>query len=399
VVFVGPYEHHSNELPWRETIADVVVIAEDADGHIDLADLDHQLTRFAGRPLRIGSFSAASNVTGILTDTGAVARLLHARGALSFWDYAAGPYVPIRVAASAPGAGDHKDAVFLSPHKVPGRPADTGSAGGAPGPGPQPRAHRARRRHGRVRRPARPPLPRRPGCPRRGRHPRHRGVDPGRPGVRPQAGDRHRAHRRPGEALWQRALHRWAANPQIEILGSHQARRLAVISFRVRHGPGRYLHHNFVVALLNDLFGIQARSSCSCAGPYGHRLLAISPSRSHALREDRPWLRWCQARLDQGELQLLTSAATAGYLTDAVNLLATAGNRLLPEYQFDPHTELWRHARGPAQLQARLAAIGYSPDGEMTYPRHRDRPGRRGRFPRLPGSRRPPAGQPPSPSR
>src|SRR6266540_5934082 len=27
VVFVGPYEHHSNELPWRESIADVVVIA------------------------------------------------------------------------------------------------------------------------------------------------------------------------------------------------------------------------------------------------------------------------------------------------------------------------------------------------------------------------------------
>jgi selenocysteine lyase/cysteine desulfurase len=117
VVFVGPYEHHSNELPWRESIADVVVVGEDADGHIDLADLERQLDRYAGRPLRIGSFSAASNVTGILTDTNAVAALLHAHGALSFWDYAAaGPYVPIQVAASGRGAGDHKDAVFLSPH-------------------------------------------------------------------------------------------------------------------------------------------------------------------------------------------------------------------------------------------------------------------------------------------
>ena len=102
VVFVGPYEHHSNELPWRESIADVVVIGEDAVGHIDLADLSRQLDRYARRPLLIGSFSAASNVTGILTDTGAVAALLHAHGALSFWDYAAaGPYLPIRVAARA----------------------------------------------------------------------------------------------------------------------------------------------------------------------------------------------------------------------------------------------------------------------------------------------------------
>ena len=106
VVFVGPYEHHSNELPWRESIADVVVIAEDTDGHVDLADLREQLIRFAGRPLRIGSFSAASNVTGILTDTSAVARLLHAHGALSFWDFAAaGPYVPVRVAGPRPARG------------------------------------------------------------------------------------------------------------------------------------------------------------------------------------------------------------------------------------------------------------------------------------------------------
>ena len=126
VVFVGPYEHHSNELPWRESIAEVVVIGEDADGHIDQADLGRQLTRYAQRPLLIGSFSAASNVTGILTDT-EVAALLHAHGALSFWDYAAAaPYVPIRVAASRPGAGDHKDAVFLSPHKFPGGPQTPG---------------------------------------------------------------------------------------------------------------------------------------------------------------------------------------------------------------------------------------------------------------------------------
>ena len=96
MVFIGPFEHHSNELPWRESIADVVVIHEDADGHVDLAQLEEELRRHADRPLRIGSFSAASNVTGIVSDTRAIAALLHRHGALSFWDFAAaGPYVEI----------------------------------------------------------------------------------------------------------------------------------------------------------------------------------------------------------------------------------------------------------------------------------------------------------------
>jgi selenocysteine lyase/cysteine desulfurase len=65
VVLIGPYEHHSNELPWRESIADVVTIPEDADGHIDLSRLDVELAAYADRPMKIGSFSAASNVTGM----------------------------------------------------------------------------------------------------------------------------------------------------------------------------------------------------------------------------------------------------------------------------------------------------------------------------------------------
>src|SRR5262249_38110351 len=127
VVFVGPYEHHSNELPWRESGADGVVIDEDGDGYIDLAHLRRELVRFAGRPLRIGSFSAASNVTGVLSNTDHVAALLHEHGALSFWDYAAAaPYVRIRMRESAPGRGDHKDAIFVSPHKFVGGPQTPG---------------------------------------------------------------------------------------------------------------------------------------------------------------------------------------------------------------------------------------------------------------------------------
>jgi selenocysteine lyase/cysteine desulfurase len=376
VVFVGPYEHHSNELPWRESIADVVVIGEDAGGHIDLADLERQLARYARRPLLIGSFSAASNVTGILTDTGAVAALLHARGALSFWDYAAaGPYVPIRVAASSPGAGDRKDAVFLSPHKFPGGPQTPGvlivrrdlvrnTVPTAPGGGTvafvDPLSHQylddpVAREEGGT-----PAI-----------------VESIRAGLvfalKQAVGTGLIAARE--EQLWRHVLHRWDGVPGIEVLGSHQAARLSIVSFRIRHAA-RYLHHNFVVALLNDLFGIQARGGCSCAGPYGHRLLAIGPARSHALREEighgcdgvKPG--WTRVNLNY-----FISQATAGYIAAAVELIAADGYRLLPDYRFDPRTGLWRHASGPPRSPITLADVGYGPDGAMSYPRQRARAG------------------------
>ena len=100
VVFTGPFEHHSNELPWRESIADVVRIPEDADGHIDQRALAEELERYRDRPLRIGAFSAASNVTGIVSDTYGISTLLHRHGALAVWDFAAaGPYVDIDMVA------------------------------------------------------------------------------------------------------------------------------------------------------------------------------------------------------------------------------------------------------------------------------------------------------------
>jgi selenocysteine lyase/cysteine desulfurase len=376
VVFVGPYEHHSNELPWRESIADVVVIGEDADGHIDLADLGQQLVRFAGRPLRIGSFSAASNVTGILTDTRRVAALLHAHGALSFWDYAAaGPYVPIRVARSAPDADDHMDAIFLSPHKFPGGPQTPGilvvrrelvrnAVPTAPGGGTvafvDPIAHRylddpVAREEGGT-----------PGI-----------VESIRAGLvfglkQAVGADLIQARE---ERHWRHALGRWEKNPGIEILGSLRSRRLPVVSFRIRHG-GQYLHHNFVVALLNDLFGIQARGGCSCAGPYGHRLLEIGPARSHALREEighgcdgvKPgWIRV--------NFNYFISTAAGDYIADAVELIAGDGYRLMPEYRFDPHTGLWRHANGAPRPPLLLSEVSYGPDGEIAYPRHRAQAG------------------------
>ncbi len=121
VVFVGPYEHHSNELPWRESLADVIVIHEDPDGRIDEAHLATELDRYADRALMIGSFSAASNVSGIVSDVRGITALLHARGAIACWDYAAAaPYLRIDM------AGDDLDAIFISPHKFIGGPGTPG---------------------------------------------------------------------------------------------------------------------------------------------------------------------------------------------------------------------------------------------------------------------------------
>ena len=130
VVFIGPYEHHSNELPWRESIADVVVIAEDQDGQIDQVQLERELVKYADRTLKIGSFSSASNVTGIVSDTAGISRLLHTHGALAFWDFAAAaPYVKIEMnPEEGPNDGKlaYKDALFISPHKFVGGPGTPG---------------------------------------------------------------------------------------------------------------------------------------------------------------------------------------------------------------------------------------------------------------------------------
>src|SRR4051812_26796650 len=127
VVFIGPYEHHSNEIPWRESIADVVTIRQDVDGGVDQDDLRQQLEKHAERPLKIGSFSAASNVTGIVSDTARIAELLHEHGALSLWDFAAAaPYVDIVMGPLEGRPASYKDAIFISPHKFIGGPSTPG---------------------------------------------------------------------------------------------------------------------------------------------------------------------------------------------------------------------------------------------------------------------------------
>jgi selenocysteine lyase/cysteine desulfurase len=261
LVLVGPFEHHCNLLPWRESAADVVAIGEDANGQLDLADLEAQLTRHAGRPLVIGSFSAASNVTGILTDADRVAALPHRHGALSVWDYsAAAPYVPIRVAESRPGARDHKDAVVFSPHKLIGGPQTPGVLV-------------VRRDLVRNRVP----------------------TMPGGGTVAYVGPDGHR---------------------YLELLGNLDVPRLPIVSFRIRHGD-HLLHHELVVALLNDLFGIQARAAARAPGPYGHRLLgdyAFDPRTGQWRHHRAPagYLEAARELLAAGPTAVAAAAAGAG---------------------------------------------------------------------------------------
>ena len=130
VVFIGPFEHHSNILPWRESCAEVINIPEDCYGNLDIAALEEALVLYKDRKLKIGSFSAASNVTGVITDVNRISAILHRAGALAFWDYASGASY-LKVEMNPVVMGDdralvYKDAVFLSPHKFPGGPGTPG---------------------------------------------------------------------------------------------------------------------------------------------------------------------------------------------------------------------------------------------------------------------------------
>jgi selenocysteine lyase/cysteine desulfurase len=372
VVFIGPYEHHSNDLPWRESIADVVTIPEDGDGHVDLAALETALLATADRPLRIGSFSAASNVTGILTDVRAVSALLHQHGALAFWDYAAAaPYVAIDVAPSGVGPDgdvDHLDAVFLSPHKFVGGPGTPGvlvarralftnPVPAVPGGGTVAYVNAVEHRyHDEV-------------------ELREEGGTPDIVGairaglafaVKDAVGTDLIAARE--AALTRHAIDAWEQEPNLEVLGSHSAERLSIVSFVVRHGSGRYLHHDLVVAILNDLLGIQARGGCSCAGPYGHRLLGIDLDRSHAF--ERVLATGCEG-IKPGWVRVnfpwSISDEVARFLVAAVRLVAREGWRLLPDYRFEVSTGRWTHRTGPQVPPWSLSDVVIA-GGEVSWP-------------------------------
>jgi hypothetical protein len=162
-----------------------------------------------------------------------------------------------------------------------------------------------------------------------------------------------------------RAIASWRTNPAIEVLGDLDADRLPIVSFAVHAADGRRLHHNFVVALLSDLFGIQSRGGCSCAGPYGHRLLGIGESRAREFADVavQGWL-GIKPGWTRVSFSFYMSEPVFAYIVEAVHLVASYGARLLPEYRFDPRSGLWTHRRGTT-APASLSWLWYDSDGEL----------------------------------
>jgi selenocysteine lyase/cysteine desulfurase len=356
IIFVGPYEHHSNEISWRQSLATSVEVRLTADGNIDLAHLEEllQMPEYQDR-LRIGSFSAASNVTGIRSNVREISSLLHKYDAIACFDFAAcAPYVDIDMNPEPRGDEDPSiDAIFISPHKFLGGPGSSGvlvfneriyhrdlppsmSAGGTVdyvGPEDQDFISRIEERE-----------------------------KAGTPGVLQtlKAGLVFEIKDRVGvdvierreHQLTSRALASWGENDNIEILGNlDAARRVGIMSFNLRDDQGHYLHHKFVTALLNDLFGIQSRAGCSCAGPYGHRLLNIDLDTSERYRnvvqEGHCGMKpgWCRVGL-----HWVMDDAEANYVIDAVHFIADHGSRFLRLYDFDLSTGTWSHKQDAGHL-------------------------------------------------
>ncbi|XP_027074382.1 uncharacterized protein [Coffea arabica] len=377
VVFVGPYEHHSNILSWRQSLAEVVEIGFDDNGLIDMEALRQQLESHKSRncPM-LGSFSACSNVSGIYSDTKAIARLLHQYGAFACFDFAAsGPYVKIDMRS---GESDGYDAVFLSPHKFLGGPGSPGillmskalyhlrsSAPSTSGGGTVHFVNGFSEQDTLY----------------------VKNVEEREEAGTPPIIQKIRATL----AFWvkeyighnvietmehnyiQQTLERLLPNPNIKILGNVTEKRQAVLSFLIystTYSPsaegnaqdnldrnetsglylwretgnkkGKPLHGPYISKLLSDLFGIQARGGCACAGPYGHMLLEIDRAQSLALRSaaERGYI-GVKPGWTRVSFSYYMSKAEFEFILAAIEFLAIYGQRFLPLYHLNWETGDW----------------------------------------------------------
>jgi YD repeat-containing protein len=345
VVFVTHMEHHSNHTSWHETIADVVVIPPNAQGVVDLDAFVRLLERHRDRPFKIGSFSACSNVTGVQTPYRALARMMHQAGGVAFVDFAASaPYVSIDM---HPPGDEPLDAVFFSPHKYLGGPGSSGvlvfhrrlyrnsvpdDAGGGTVAWTNPWGQYAFVDDIEAR------------------------EDGGTPGflqairaalamqLKTAMGES--AIRSREREIVPRALRELRRIPGVHVLANELEDRLAILSFYVED-----LHYNLMVRLLNDRFGVQARGGCSCAGTYGHYLLHVDPTRSHAITD----------KIDRGDLSEkpgwvrlsfhpTTTDEELDHCLGAVREIVRHKAAWSEDYSYDPPTNEFRHRGGGGQL-------------------------------------------------
>jgi len=361
VILVGPYEHHSNLLPWRETGAEIIAIPEAMTGGPDLDALGSHLTNCPEADCLIGAFSAASNVTGIVTDVDAVTRLLNRHGAISIWDYACGaPYLPMDMKA---GSDIQKDVVVFSSHKFPGGPGASGitvvrnaiveaSTPSWPGGGTvsyvSPWTHIYSKNL--VNR-----------------------EEAGTPNV---VGDIRAAMvlmvkqalgiswlQERQQQLRARAIACWSDNPRLDIMGLETPEyALPIFSFRVRDGKGSYVHHQLFTRLLSDVYGIQARGGCACAGAYAHRLLGLDKAEAARLYEsisaghelDKPgWVRL--------NISALMTDVKADQLIESVDQLTRCVDQYATLYKVDEKTARFSYSPALA-AKSSMASMALPPN-------------------------------------
>ncbi|KAM3290321.1 hypothetical protein P3S67_018610 [Capsicum chacoense] len=370
VVFVGPYEHHSNILSWRQSLAEVVEIGLDENGLVDMEALRDQLESYksTNRPL-LGSFSACSNVTGTYTDTRAIARLLHKNGAFACFDFAASaPYTKIEMRS---GEIDGYDAVFISPHKFLGGPGTPGilvmnkalyrlrtsppsTCGGGTVDFVNPYNEKDTLYVENI----------------------EEREDAGTPPIIQKVRTAlafwvkefisHKVIERMEHTYIELALQRLLPNPNIWVLGNVTAKRQAVLSFLIytttysssSDGNGednefylwretgnkkdKPLHGPFVAKLLNDLFGIQARGGCACAGPYGHVLLKVDEPHSLSFKDA---IEMGYSGVKPGWTRVsfpyYMSKEEFEFILAALEFIAIYGQRFLPMYHFNWKSGAW----------------------------------------------------------
>ncbi|HEX9739808.1 MAG TPA: aminotransferase class V-fold PLP-dependent enzyme [Ignavibacteriaceae bacterium] len=295
VVFVTHMEHHSNHTSWLETIADVIIISPDKDGLVDINDFELQLEKYRNRKLKIGAFTACSNVTGISTPFHKLAKMMHENDGFCFIDYAcSAPYVRIDMHPDDPL--EKLDAVFFSPHKFLGGPGTPGVL-----------IFDSRLYHNRV--------PDNPGggtvdwTNPWGQHKFRNNIEAREDGGTPaflqtikaalciqlkeQMGIDNMKKRE--NELVKIGFEELKKIDGLHLLAENIQERIGAFSFYVDN-----IHYNLIVKLLNDRFGIQVRGGCSCAGTYGHYLLHLDRLKSKEIMEkidlgdqsDRPgWVR------------------------------------------------------------------------------------------------------------